>query len=407
MKKQRTAFRLHLFLRRALVSSVLVAVLAATLSIGVFAQRTYKITDGSYVSIHKSYATDPHVVLDEAGFALGNHDTYTTAEEDGIHHIDINRVVSVTINNRGSVQAVNAQSGTVADLLKQLGIVLEDTDKLSCSVNTVLTDGMEITITHTEIGIIEYEDTVPFPIISYESDDLVGDETKILTKGQDGTSHFTAEVIYENGKEISRQILSEKVLTPSVAQIVLCSVGNSTKVQENANGTYESFAQVASTESAKEESDTGEDDYADDDSNWPDDTWNDSWDDSYEDDGRQEEPSEAPPVSGNTFTTAGGETLTYSRVLTCTATGYSCEGYTGYTYTGTVARVGAIAVDPSVIPLGSRLYIVTNDGFCIYGFCTAEDTGSAVKGNFVDLYFDTIAECYEFGYRTATVYILD
>lgn len=112
-------------------------------------------------------------------------------------------------------------------------------------------------------------------------------------------------------------------------------------------------------------------------------------------------------ASGGVLTTAGGETYYYSKVLTCTATAYSCEGYVGHTYSGTVARVGAIAVDPSVIPLGTRLYIVTNDGRYIYGYCVAEDTGGSIKGNKVDLYFDTIAECWQFGVRTCTVYVLD
>ena len=106
------------------------------------------------------------------------------------------------------------------------------------------------------------------------------------------------------------------------------------------------------------------------------------------------------------LTTASGETYYYSKVLTCTATAYSCEGYIGHTYSGTVARVGAIAVDPSVIPLGTRLYIVTNDGRYIYGHCVAEDIGGSIKGNKVDLYFDTIAECWRFGVRTCTVYVL-
>ena len=79
----------------------------------------------------------------------------------------------------------------------------------------------------------------------------------------------------------------------------------------------------------------------------------------------------------------------------------------GHTYSGTVARVGAIAVDPSVIPLGTRMYIVTDDGRYIYGFCTAEDIGGSIKGNKVDLYFDTIAECWQFGVRACTVYILE
>ncbi len=62
-----------------------------------------------------------------------------------------------------------------------------------------------------------------------------------------------------------------------------------------------------------------------------------------------------------------------------------------------------MAVDRKVIPLGTRLYIVTNDGF-VYGLSVAEDTG--VRGSKVDLYFDTYEECINFGRRGCTVYIL-
>ena len=128
---------------------------------------------------------------------------------------------------------------------------------------------------------------------------------------------------------------------------------------------------------------------------------------------REPEPTAAPEEvsdpapTGNTFTTASGEVVSYSRKLTVDATAYSCEGYTGTTATGTTARYGAIAVDPSVIPYGTRMYIVSDDGSYIYGYATAEDCGGAIQGYMIDLYFDTLAECYAFGRRSCTVYILD
>ena len=63
-----------------------------------------------------------------------------------------------------------------------------------------------------------------------------------------------------------------------------------------------------------------------------------------------------------------------------------------------------MAVDKRVIPLGTKLYIVTNDGI-VYGTAVAEDTG--VKGNKIDLYFDTFDECWDFGVRACTAYILN
>ena len=108
------------------------------------------------------------------------------------------------------------------------------------------------------------------------------------------------------------------------------------------------------------------------------------------------------------LTTASGQTLRYARALTVKATAYTTERQSWKkTATGTIARVGAIAVDPKVIPYSTRMYIVSSDGTITYGVATAEDCGGSIKGNRVDLFFDTYSECINFGVRSCTVYILD
>ncbi len=110
--------------------------------------------------------------------------------------------------------------------------------------------------------------------------------------------------------------------------------------------------------------------------------------------------------------TASGQKLSYSKVITANATAYcpcsSCCGIsTGITATGTRAKYGTVAVDPRVIPLGSRLYIETPDGGFVYGYSVAEDTGGAIKGNRVDLFYPSHSEALRFGRRNVKVYILD
>ena len=85
--------------------------------------------------------------------------------------------------------------------------------------------------------------------------------------------------------------------------------------------------------------------------------------------------------------------------LKVSATAYTHTG--NRTATGTVARVGIIAVDPRVIPLGTRVYV---EG---YGYATAEDTGGAIKGNRIDIFLNSNAECVNWGRRSVKVYILD
>lgn len=94
------------------------------------------------------------------------------------------------------------------------------------------------------------------------------------------------------------------------------------------------------------------------------------------------------------------------RVIVMQATAYDPTAGSK-TAMGTRARVGAVAVDPKVIPLGSKLYIESMDGFASYGYATAEDTGGAIKGNRIDLFYNSNAEANRFGRRNVKVYVLD
>lgn len=87
----------------------------------------------------------------------------------------------------------------------------------------------------------------------------------------------------------------------------------------------------------------------------------------------------------------------YKEKFTVKAYAYTGGGTTAM---GTQARVGEIAVDPSVIPLGTEVYV---EG---YGFARAEDTGGNIKGNTVDVYKNTESECLNWGVRNVTIYIL-
>ncbi|MBO6304419.1 MAG: peptidoglycan-binding protein [Selenomonadaceae bacterium] len=91
------------------------------------------------------------------------------------------------------------------------------------------------------------------------------------------------------------------------------------------------------------------------------------------------------------------------RTLKMQATAYSPEdpGLNSRTATGTRVRKGVVAVDPNVIPLGTRMYI---EG---YGEAVAEDIGGSIKGNKIDIAFDTHREALMFGSREVTVTILD
>lgn len=104
------------------------------------------------------------------------------------------------------------------------------------------------------------------------------------------------------------------------------------------------------------------------------------------------------------FARRGLEKTAYiaSGAMQMVATAYTaqCAGCSGYTATGYRAGHGIVAVDPRVIPLGTRLYIPG------YGFAIAGDTGGAIRGNRIDLGFDSLSGAIAFGRRLVKVYTL-
>ena len=103
----------------------------------------------------------------------------------------------------------------------------------------------------------------------------------------------------------------------------------------------------------------------------------------------------------------GSAPLAYSKVFTARATAYHAVNGVGKTYTASgrkavrdPAGFSTVAVDPTVIPYGTKLYI---DG---YGFAIAADTGSSIKGNNIDVFFNTYSEACKWGVKYVKVYVL-
>ncbi|HZX67242.1 MAG TPA: 3D domain-containing protein [Candidatus Elarobacter sp.] len=91
-----------------------------------------------------------------------------------------------------------------------------------------------------------------------------------------------------------------------------------------------------------------------------------------------------------------------SAALSMIATAYTagCSGCSGITATGRPAGHGIVAVDPRVIPLGTRMYIPG------YGPAIAGDTGGAIRGRRIDLGFNSNRQAFQFGRRSVTVYLI-
>lgn len=93
-------------------------------------------------------------------------------------------------------------------------------------------------------------------------------------------------------------------------------------------------------------------------------------------------------------------------VATAYASGYEDNGkWNDKTHIGTKVRPGIIAVDPDVIPLGSKVYIEFEDGRGMYA--VAEDTGGAIKGNRIDIVMSNRDKAKDFGIQDVKVHVLD
>lgn len=107
--------------------------------------------------------------------------------------------------------------------------------------------------------------------------------------------------------------------------------------------------------------------------------------------------------TGGVFTSPDGTEHNYSYYIDVVATAYTHTG--NRTYTGTVAEVGVIAVDPRYIPLRTNVYVIGDYGD--YGVCRAEDIGGGIKRYRIDVFLDTEEECIEFGRRNMRCYVLE
>lgn len=322
------------------------AIFMMLLSQTAFAQTTYVITDGSRVLVHTTSATDPEAVLGEAGLELDADDTYTTQASSGVSEIQVWRGQTITIDYYGEVMEAVSQGETVGELLSRLNLSWAPTDTISMPLDTETFDGMELAVASVIYQTQTYTAALPYETIRCSDPSLSVGTERVLTEGKNGEMLCTATVTYVNGIETERTVLTQDVTVQPVDQVI--AVGAGTEI---------------------------------------------------------EQLSQMPIIGESTITLPTGEVLTYTDVITSLATAYCDKGLTA---TGTEARVGAIAVDPRVIPYGTRMFIMSADGEYVYGIATAEDCGSLdhIYGTRIDLYYDTYSECVEFGARDCLVFFL-
>lgn len=314
------------------------------------AQNTYVITDGDQVKVYTTFATDPASVLDQAGYALNPEDEYTAQPGDGVAQITVRRNQEITVDNCGELIHVNTFGETVGALLTRLDIPTGGCFRVSAPLDMPTSDGLLV-----QIQCLVDREEVRLETVAYQTrycqyPGLPEGQEEVIVAGSDGQKRIVEMVSYVNYNEQSRTLVTESVLREPVDRIVVVGTGTEGKLNKK-----------------------------------------------------------APAIGDGVIILPTGEILTYGSTGTFKATAYTHTdaGCDMITATGTTVRIGTVAVDPRVIPYGTRMYIVSNDGKYIYGLSAAEDCGGGIKGNRLDLYFPTTSECFQFGVRGCTVYFLD
>ena len=347
-KLKRFARRRKTLILRAVSIAVPMVMALMLLSQTAFAKNTYVITDGTRVFTYTTFATNPAEVLGEAGLELDENDTYTTSNGVGMSSITVRRSQDITIEYYGEVIHATSFGESVEHLLNRLNISLGTHDAVSVDLSAQTYDGMALRIDTVIQQEETYTTTLAHETTYCSASYLPAGVKEVLTQGSDGEVLCTASVTYINGVEAERTVLSQDVTIHPVNALVAVGTGDPVEAVD----------------------------------------------------------TNAMPIIGDgTITLPTGEVLTYTHSMICDATSY-CD--TGLTATGSYARYGAIAVDPDVIPYGTRMFIISTDGEYIYGIATAEDTGHPdfISGDRIDLWLPTESECVAFGNRDCIVYFL-
>ena len=345
-KLRKFAMRKDNAMVRLMIMMIVPVLLMASVSLTAYAQSGYVIYDGNDRRVVISEATEPSEVLSEAGIELSRADIIEMNEDGMRPEITVVRNQIIYINNGGQEIVSNTYGQTVGELLEGINLQLNEGDAIDVSLDTVTYDGMVLNIDRWTTATEYVYEEVPFETEYVKTNKmLVGDE-KVATEGVNGELKHTATVTYFNGQEVSREIVATEQTIEPVNQVIK-------------QGTFEA-------EKGK------------------------------------------LTIKDGVIVTADGEVYTYKKTMQVKATAYTHtdKGCDMITATGTTVHWGTVAVDPKLIPYGTKMFIVSNDGKFVYGLSAAEDCGGSIKGNRIDLYMPTTSQCFSFGVRNCTVYFI-
>lgn len=305
-------------------------------------------------------------VLDKNGLKLGDSDKINISVDSSLKDntdIVITRGKKITIKTPEEEKAVTITKADTNDALIEAGYTPGENDEIKTNGNTLAdSDVIEVVTVTAENRTVESD--VSFDTEYVDDPDMYEGDTRLVKEGVKGTKTTYYKVTYKNGTETDSDSTSEEVTKEPVNRVI--ARGTKKKATASPSTAKPSSTKSASTSAAAQANDSGK------------------------------------TING----------MSYSKKITMTATAYTTQPSEngGYTVSamGNSLRRGIVAIDPSVVPLGSKVYVTSTDGSWVYGTASAEDTGGAIKGNRIDLCMgSSMAESDDFGRRSCIVYILN
>lgn len=363
------------------------AILCAAISAGALVNAA-----ANTASADEAAATNKTYVESSTEFEIGNGDVIVGTNKDFNMSFDVIKANTITINNCGEEQTISLAKGTVEEALNRTGITLAENQSVTPSLNTVITGDMNIyvynskniklTTKGTEMTVKAPEGTVEnaLNILGYEitDDDILNvdknaqieDDMKItLKKVTYVDEKSTKKISYKTVEKDSDDIMTGE---SEVSQKGVDGEKEVTKRCKYIDGKYDSTKVI--------------------------------------DEKVIKEPVDKIVLNGTkrgTTTDSSGAPVSYSYMVSGSGTAYTAAPG-ALTATGVPVYEGGVAVNPAIIPYGSKLYIEAADGSHVYGYATAVDTGGALMDGsaIVDLFYFSYDDCVSFGRRDVNVYVL-
>lgn len=309
-------------------------------------------------------------LLDEQAITLSPQDQISMPLNGAIRDGDriiIDRAIPVNVTVGSKTKTIFTSQDTVDHVLKEAGVTIQGEDIVQPSQDTKLTSNMNINVVRvTKQKVKETEDR-EFRVIKTADPSLEKGDNRVIQRGESGLMVNHYEKVYHNGKLVSKTKVSQQIERRTRDKIIAVGTKKVEKpviVQAAATDVKATPAKLSGTKKV----------------------------------------TTAKAVENNVVSRAGVD-FKYKKVLNnVSMTAYSAEqqGIGTRTASGTRVTEGrTIAVDPNIIPIGWWVYI---EGI---GFRRAEDTGGAIKGNKIDVYYDSLKSAMNFGRKSGrTVYVI-